>query len=159
MRGIERCFMQQAIRFVAVGLFTTTVDYIIYELCLVFLLGGNAELASFASMMSGTISTFVAFFMHKNVTWKAKQVRRANILRFFGWNAILVLLVRPNLIEMLGCLDFIYQLAFNICQFIHLNFSWDFVKSTGIYAIMTVIIMVVNFMVYDKFVFGEHKKK
>ena len=49
----------------------------------------------------------------------------------------------------------LYQLAFNICQFMHIPFSFEFVASTGNFVLMTGVTMVVNFLVYDRFVFGK----
>ena len=51
--------------------------------------------------------------------------------------------------------DPLYNLAFNICQFLHIPFSYEFVESTGIFVLLTAVVMVINFLVYDKFVFGR----
>ena len=149
---------QRAGRFVVVGAGITLFDYLVYELLVMVFFGGNTEKATIASIISGTIATFVAYAAHKRITWKARNVGRVETIRFFIWNVITMWLVRPLLTAGAGLLDPLYGFVQGLLNFVQIPFSFDFVKSTGIFCLTTVVIMILNYLVYDNFVFGSKNK-
>ena len=67
--------------------------------------------------------------------------------------------VRPLLTMFFGLFGFLYKFAFDICQSIGIGFSYEFVETTGNYVLMTAVVMIINFLVYDRFVFGTKREK
>ena len=53
----------------------------------------------------------------------------------------------------------LYEFAYNICTAIHLPFTYEFVLTTGAFALTSIVTMILNFLFYDKFVFGKTNKK
>ena len=157
--GVKKETKQKAGRFIIVGTGITVFDYLVYEVLVMLFFGGDTEKATIASIISGTVATFVAYLAHKNITWKARQVGKAEIIRFFIWNIITMWIVRPLLTAGAGLLDLLYGLAQGIFNFIMIPFSFEFVKSTGIFCLTTAVIMILNYLVYDNFVFGQKNRK
>lgn len=79
-------------------------------------------------------------------------------MRFFIWNALLAILISPALTQLFSFFTPLYELAFNITNAIHLSFSYEFILTTGAFALTSVVIMVLNFLFYDKFVFQRNKQ-
>ena len=130
------------ITFVFAGVCITLFDFIIYNVViLVFKWVANVLLL--AACTSGAFATLLAYFLHKNFTWKDRKTNRRTILYFFTWNIILVLLVRPILVWFFELIGGFYE------------FSFDFIRSTGIYGLMSVVTMTLNFIGYEKIVFGQ----
>lgn len=150
--------MKRVFKFLGVGLTITVIEYIIYTLLMMVVFGGNVEMAPVATMISGTIATIVAFIMHSKITWRERNPGKYGIIKFFAWNILLVALIRPGLAAFFELLTGLYQFAFMIVEGIHLPFSYDFVESTGIYVLMTAVTMTLNFICYEKVVFGTKIK-
>ena len=114
-----------------------------------------------ATLISGAISIFVGYYLHSRFTWKDRKVGKKQLGKFFIWNVVMNIAVRPLLTMFFGLFGFLYKIAFDICQGIGINFSYEFVETAGNYVLMTAVVMVINFLVYDRFVFGEskHEKK
>lgn len=150
--------MKRVLKFVGVGLGVTIVEYIIYTILMMTLFGGNAEMAPLATGISGAIAMIVAFLMHSKITWQERDPGKIGVVKFFAWNILLVALIRPGLAAFFELLVGLYQFAFMIVEAIHIPFSYDFVQSTGIYVLTTAVSMVLNFICYEKIVFGTKVK-
>ena len=144
--------MQKILKFAGVGIIATLIDYIVYQIALNVIFGGNL---TFSAVFSGVVSTFAAYVMHNNITWKTRDPGRWGIVKFFLWNFFVVAAVRPVLVWIFGLLTGLYQFAFGICEFLHIPFSYEFVASTGVYVLMTAVTMTLNFIFYEKLVFGK----
>lgn len=145
--------MKRAGTFAWVGIILTAIDYAICE-ALVLLFFKNASDTSVASLISGAVATVVAFFMHSRITWKDRKITTSNIIKFFVWNVVVFLMLRPLL--MMGINYMV--------EFVRSSFGWDgvaynFIASTGAFALSTLVTMVMNYLFYDKFVFNKEKKK
>ena len=147
-------------RYLIFGVLNTAVNYGIYE-ALALLVFTAEEQLWIATLISGFISIFVGYYLHSKFTWRDRKVGKKELGKFFIWNVVMNIAVRPALTWFfgLGVFDFLYQFAFNICQAIGIGFTYEFVQTTGNYVLMTAVVMVINFLVYDKFVFGEKKAK
>ncbi len=150
--------MKKAFKFVGVGLAITVIEYIIYSLLMMLMFGGNTEMAPLATGLSGTVAMIVAFIMHSKITWKERDPGKFGVVKFFAWNILLVALIRPGLAAFFELPIGLYQFAYMITSAIHLPFSYDFVESTGIYVLVTAVTMVLNFICYEKVVFGTKVK-
>jgi len=149
--------IKQKGKYLVFGLLNTGINYAIYE-ALALLVFKEENQLWIATLISGAISIFVGYFLHSHFTWKEREVGKKQLGKFFIWNVIMNLAVRPLLTSFFGLFGFLYRFAYDICQGIGINFSYEFVESTGNYVLMTAVVMVINFLVYDRFVFGKAKK-
>ena len=151
--------MNKIFKFVGVGITVTLIDYLVYSFVMMVLFGGNTDLVWLGSIISGVAGTIAAYILHSNITWRGRDPGKYGVLKFFGWNILLVAAIRPLLTLFFGLLDGLYEFAFMITDGIGIPFTFEFVESTGIYVLMTAVIMVLNFLFYDRVVFGEVKHK
>ncbi len=145
---------KRAGKYVIVGICVTIFNYILYAVFANFIIKNN-DLIWLSSFISTAITTIVAYLAHSRITWKERHVTKYSILRFFIWNAMLAIAISPLLTQLFGYLTPLYDFAYHICTAIHLPFSYDFVLTTGAFALTSLVIMVLNFLFYDKFVFGK----
>lgn len=145
---------KQAGKYFVFGMTNTIIGYAIYEVLALTVFRG--DLLPAASAVSGFIGIFTGYFLHSRFTWKGREIGKKVLGKFFIWN-VFMFLVKPLLTAFfrLGVFVWLYTLAFNICQFLHIPFSFEFVSSTGNFVLMTAVTMVVNFLIYDRFVFGK----
>ena len=144
-------------KFIGVGVACTIIDYVVYSLVVMLFFGGNTDQAWLATIISGIVATFAAYELHSHITWKTSDPGKYGIIKFFAWNALLVAAIRPALTFIFGLLTGFYQFAFMISDGINLPFSYEFVESTGIFVLMTVVTMILNFLFYNRIVFGKAK--
>ncbi|MDO5480805.1 MAG: GtrA family protein [Candidatus Saccharibacteria bacterium] len=151
---------KKVVTFAAVGAALTVLDFLIYNIVLQVFYNGNADGASVAGMISGVLATIVAYFAHNNITWKARKPRKYGVAWFFGWNILMATGVRPVILWFFGLVFFsrIYDFAFSIISWLNIPLDYEIVKSTGVYVLMTCVVMVLNYTFYEKLVFGEKKK-
>ena len=142
------------ITFVVAGICITLFDFIVYNV-VILLFKWVANVLLLAACASGAFATLLAYFLHKNFTWKDRKTNRRTILYFFAWNIALVLLVRPILVWFFESIGGFYEFCFEISNWLRLPFSFDFIRSTGIYGLMSVVTMTLNFIGYEKIVFGQ----
>ena len=144
-------------RFIVVGLILTIINYILYAI-LANLIFNNANLLWLSILISTTITTFLAYLLHSKITWKERPPHKTGIYRFFIWNFLIALAINPLLTQLFGYLTPLYEFAYNFSSSINLPFTFEFVQSTGAFCITTIITMILNFLFYDKFIFGKAKK-
>lgn len=149
--------MNKIFKFVGVGVTCTIIDYAVYSLAMMLLFGGDTNLAWLATVISGVVATFAAYEMHSHITWKTSDPGKYGIIKFFAWNILLVIAIRPALTFIMGLLTGLYQFAFMISDGIGLPFSYEFVESTGIFVLMIAVTMVLNFLFYNRIIFGTPK--
>lgn len=148
---------KHAVRFIFVGVALTVFNYVVYSL-LANLIIKNSDLLWLSTLISTFTTTIVAYFMHSRITWKERTVTRASVYKFFIWNLLLTFPIGPGLTQFFSLFTPLYELAFNICQALHLDFTYTFVQSTGAFVLTTAVTMILNFLLYDKFVFGQSQK-
>ncbi len=150
--------MKRIIKFIGVGFTNTLIGYIVYTLLMMAAFAGNAEMAPLATGLSGAVATIVAFILHSKITWRERDPGKLGVIKFFIWNILSAILIRPALAALFELPVGLYQFAYMITSAMHLPFNYDFVQSTGIYVGLTVVTMVLNFICYEKFVFGAKVK-
>ena len=153
----ENTLINRILKFTGVGITCTIVDYALYSLFAVVIFGGNPNLYWLATMISGTVATFAAYMLHSHITWKERDPGKYGIVKFFAWNILLVIAIRPVLTFIFGILTGLYQFAFMITDGIGLPFSYEFVESTGIFVMMIAVTMVLNYLFYNRIIFGAVK--
>jgi len=144
-------------KYLIFGLLNTAINYGMYEALALLVFKEENNQLWIATLVSGTISIFVGYFLHSKFTWKDRKVGKKQLGKFFVWNVVMNIAVRPLLTLFFGLFGSLYKFAFDVCQTIGIGFSYEFVESTGNYILMTAVVMVINFLIYDKFVFGEAK--
>lgn len=146
------------VRYLVSGVTATVVDYGVYEL-LVLLVFRSANGAAASASIAGVIGIFVAYFLHSRLTWREREPGRFGVAKFVLWNLAVMVGLRPILVTMLGWMGWLYDWVYSVCGWMGVGFSHDFVTSTGIYILMTMITAVLNFLFYDRVVFGKKDKR
>ena len=147
-----------ATRYVFVGIFLTVFNYVLYTIISNLIIKNN-DLLWLSTLISTLITTIVAYLMHSKITWKERNITKTAIYKFFIWNLLLTFPIGPGLTQFFSLFTFAYDFVFNICQNIGLDFSYDFIQSTGAFVLTTAVTMIMNFLLYDKFVFGKTNHK
>lgn len=145
-----------ATRYFFVGLGVTLFNYVLYSI-LANLIVRNNDLLWLSSLIGTVITTLVAYLLHSRITWKERQVTKTAIIKFFIWNACLAIAISPALTQLFSLLTPVYQLAYNIFAALHLPFSYEFTLSTGAFGFTCIVTMILNFLFYDRFVFGKNR--
>lgn len=145
------------VRYLISGISATVIDYLVYEVLILTVLG--TDLLWLATAIAGLVSTFAAFFLHSHLTWIDRDPGKYGIVKFFIWNVAVMILCRPVVVTLFSGLTGLYEWAFSVSQWLRLPFSYDFVFSTGTYVLVTLVIMTLNYIFYDKFVFSSKDAK
>ena len=145
---------RHAIRYFFVGVSITIFNYVLYAI-LSNLIIKNHDLLWLSSLISTVITTIVAYFAHSKITWKDRDISQSSIIKFFIWNALLALIISPSFTQFFSLFTPLYKFAFDLTSILHLPFSYDFVLTTGAFAFTSIVIMIINFLFYDKFVFPK----
>ncbi len=147
---------KRVIRYFFLGLLNTAIGYGVYEAFALTLF--KDERLWIATLISGVVSVFTGYFIHSHYTWKERKLGKEQAFRFLIWNIITAVAIKPVLTSIFELMNFLYKFAHSIFEAMHIPFSYDFVKSTGVFVLITAVIMVINFLVYDRFVFGKKKE-
>lgn len=146
------------LKFFFVGAGLTLCQFLIYTFIARVFLNSNDSLW-IASMVSYIIATFLGYFAHSRITWKERRPTKAGVINFFIWNFSTALIIGPLFTRFFGLFTPLYELAHNISSTINLPFDYAFVESTGIFALTTIVTMILNYFFYDRLVFGTKTKK
>ena len=107
--------MKQKGKYLIFGLLNTGVNYGIYEALALLVFTAENQLW-LATLISGAISIFVGYFLHSKFTWKDREVGKKQLGKFFIWNVVMNVAVRPLLTMFFGLFEFLYQFAFEVCR-------------------------------------------
>ena len=157
---------RHATRYFFIGIAVTIFNYVTYTLLnLIFLDikifdgtdNGNKQYLWLTSLVGTAITTVVAFILHSKITWRERNVTKSSIIRFCIWNAIITVAIAPGFTQLFSFFTPLYDLAYNICQALHLPFTYGFVLTTGTFVLTSAVIMILNFLFYDRIVFPKSK--
>ena len=149
---------QHVIRFTIIGIVLTLFNFILYSV-LANLIFKNDNLLWLASLIGTLVSTILAYILHSKITWKERPISKTAIYKFFLWNLALAFIFYPALTQLFSLITPLYEFAYNLFQNMQIPFSYDFVLSTGSFVLASTITMIINFLFYDKFVFGKKTKE
>lgn len=147
---------KHALRYLIVGICVTLFNYALFAI-LSNLIIKNNDLIWLSNFIATAITTIVAYFAHSKITWKERTVTKHSVIRFFIWNAMLTIAIAPGFTQLFSLFTPLYEFTYNIASAIHLPFSYEFVLTTGAFVLNSIVIMILNFLFYDKFVFGKKK--
>ncbi len=144
---------QHASRYLVVGTSIAVFNYGFYTI-LANLIINNNDLLWLSSLISTVVTTIIAYLLHSKITWKERPITKASLYKFFIWNAILSV-ISPLLTQFFSLFTPLYELAYNICVNLGIPFSYEFVFSTGAFILTAIVTTIINFFLYDRFVFGK----
>ena len=144
-------------KYVIIGIILTICSFTIYTFLARIVINNNIFLW-IASAISCIFATILAYFLHSKITWQERPVTKHGRLMFFVWNGLSAIAIAPFFTWLFGFTTPIYELAYNIFTTIHIPFDYSFVESTGIFCLTTLVTMVLNYLFYDKLVFGDSVK-
>ena len=148
---------KHAVRYLIVGILVTGFNYALFAILSNLIIQDN-NLIWLSNFIATAITTIVAYLAHSRITWKERNVTRHSIIKFFIWNAIITIAIAPGFTQLFSLFTPLYEFAHNITSAIHLPFSYEFVLTTGAFVLNSIVIMILNFLFYDKFVFGKKDK-
>lgn len=148
---------QHATRYFFVGVGVTIFNYILFTILSNLIIKDN-NLLWLSSLIATVITTIVAYIAHSKITWKERHVAKSSIIRFFVWNALLAIIISPALTQLFSFLTPLYGFAYNIATAIHLPFNYEFILTTGVFVLTSLVIMILNFLFYDRFVFPKSQR-
>ena len=145
---------QKFFKYAVVGVTVSLFDFIIYSIIAGLFL---SDVLWIATAISGTLAAILAYILHSNITWKTRDPGKYGVIKFFIWNGMTMLMIRPILALILASFTWLYKFVFDICQAIGLPFDYNFIKNTGVWVLSILIVAGLNFLVYNRFVFGKEK--
>ena len=144
-------------KFIIIGIILTIFNFLVYTFIGRVILNNN-DLLWLDSMVSYALATILAYILHSKITWKERHVTKTSVLMFFLWNGITAFLISPFFTWLFGFLTPFYQSIHQLCANLNLPFDYNFVESTGIYLLVAIVTLILNYLFYDKLVFGTSKK-
>lgn len=148
---------QHAIRYFFVGVGITLFNYVLFAIIANLIIKNN-DFLWLSNLIATAVTAIVAFIAHSKITWKERNVTKHSIIRFFIWNAIIAFAIAPVLTQLFGLLAPLYEFVFHIFEALHIPFSYEFTLTTGAFALNSIVIMIINFLFYDRFVFGKNNQ-
>lgn len=145
---------RHASRFFVIGVILAIFNYGLYAI-IANLIINNANLLWLSSFIASAFTTILAFILHSQITWKERNPGKTGIYKFLIWNVILTVIINPGLTQLFGYCTPLYDLTYNITTAMHIPFTYEFIQSTGAFVLTAIITMIINFLFYDKFVFGK----
>ena len=143
-------------KYTIIGAILTVINFIIYTILIRTIFNNNNDLLWLVSLISCTITAIIAYFLHSRITWREQNPGKTGMAKFLIWNILIAIAVSPFLTWIFSLISPLYQIAFNVISFIHLPFDYDFVQSTGTFCLTTLCTMILNYLFYDKVVFGDN---
>ena len=147
---------KHATRYLILGIAIAIFNYLLYAILSNLIFKDNS-LIWLSTLISTTISTFLAFLLHSKITWKERKITKSAKYKFFVWNLTGAFIIGPLLTQLFSFLTPLYEFTYNIFQTIHIPFSYEFTLTTGAFILTSIVTMILNFLFYDKFVFGKSK--
>ena len=140
--------------FLSVGIVNTLLDFGFYTLLTGVFFEQESQIA-IAGLISGTFALLIAFLTHGLITWRGAHLSRQALIRFFIFTGFGMWVIRPLLLSLFIKLSGVYRAADQLLDKVGVNFSYDFVANTGAFGLMLAILLVYNYVVYERYVFTK----
>lgn len=147
----------RASKYTIIGILLTLINFVIYTI--IAQIVQNSDFLWLISMVSYALTAVIAYILHSRITWRERHPGKSGVCLFFLWNFISAFLISPVCTELFTHITPVYVFAFNISSALHLPFDYYFVESTGVFCFTCFVTMVLNYLCYDKLVFGKFKTK
>ena len=140
-------------KYTFVGIILTVFNFGLYTI--IARLMGNNDFLWLDTFISTAATTILAYILHSKITWKERSPGKSGIYKFFIWNALCAVIIGPFFTWLFTLITPLYDFTFDISQALNLPFEYEFIQSTGAFVLTAIITMILNFLFYDKFVFGK----
>lgn len=138
--------------FLAVGALNTLLDFLFYTF-LVFTFFPESRDIWIVGVISGVAALILAYTTHQLITWRDHPASKLTIVKFVIVTGIGLWIIRPILLLWFIGFSGLYS---SLCTLVEpFGLSYDFTTSTGAFILMVIVVMIYNFLAYDKFVFTE----
>lgn len=138
--------------FLGVGILNTLLDFLFYTFLIVIFFQNNSEIW-IVGLISGTFALVCAYFTHKLITWRDHPASKLTLIKFIIVTGFGLWIVRPLLLSWFITFTGLYKVIHGIIQ--PLGFSLEFVSATISFGFMVIIVMIYNYISYDKIVFNK----
>lgn len=145
---------RRPIIFLAVGIFNTLADFLVFTLITQTIFEQNIALAGF---LSGTLALLVAYATHSKVTWRERSMSRISILKFFVVTGFGMWVIRPTLLLIFSRMVTAFDFSHKISSSLGLPFNYGFIVNSISFCLMVIVILIYNYLSYDRLVFNETK--
>lgn len=149
---------KHAIRYLIIGTSLAIFNYAFYAV-LSNLIIKNNDLIWLSSFIASAATTVLAYILHSKITWKERPISKTAIYKFLIWNILLTIAINPILTQVFSFITPLYKFAYNIFQTLHVPFSYEFTLTTGAFILTAIVTTIMNFFLYDRFVFGKAKNQ
>ena len=143
-------------KFAIIGIILALFNFLIYTFLARVIMNTN-ELLWLDSIIAYLLATVLAYILHSKITWKERYPGKSGIIKFFLWNCITAIIISPLFTWIFQKITPLYEFVFNISTSINLPFDYNFIESTGVFILTTCVTMILNYLFYDKLVFGKTK--
>lgn len=144
-------------KFAIIGAILALCNFAVYTFLARVVFNSN-ELLWLDSIISYALATILAYILHSKITWKERPVTKRGIFMFFVWNGVTAIIISPFFTWLFGFITPLYEFIHNICVSLSIPFDYNFVESTSIFCLTTCVTMILNYIFYDKLVFGGNHK-
>lgn len=158
MKSAKTTTTKRISKFAIIGIILALFNFLIYTFLARVIFNSN-ELLWLDSIISYTLATILAYILHSRITWQERPVTTHGIIMFFVWNGITAIAISPFCTWLFTFITPFYEFIFQISTTIHLPFDYNFIESTTIFIIVNAITMILNYLFYDRLVFGKTKSK
>lgn len=149
---------KHATRYLIIGVSLALFNYGLYTI-LSNLIIKNNDLIWLSTFIATGFTTVLAYILHSRITWKERPISKTAIYKFFIWNIMLTVVINPLLTQLFSYITPLYDFAFNIISSLNIPFSYEFVLTTGAFVLTTIITTIMNYFLYDRFVFGKSESQ
>ena len=147
---------KHASRYLIIGIILAIFNYATYSIIANLIIKNN-DLLWLSSFIASALTTILAYILHSKITWKERSPGKTGIYKFLIWNLILTIAINPGLTQLFSLFTPLYEFAHSIFAALHLPFSYEFTLTTGAFVLTAIVTMILNFLFYDRFVFGKPK--
>ena len=145
---------KRAGRYLIIGTTLTIFNYASYAV-LANLIIDNNNLLWLSAFISTALTTILAYILHSKITWKERHPDKIGVYNFFIWNILLTVIIHPFFTQIFSYITPLYDFTFNLTSSMHIPFTYEFILTTGAFALTAIVTMILNYLFYDKFVFGK----
>ncbi len=143
---------RHASRYLIVGITLTIFNFVFYTI-LANLIFNDSNLLWLSTLISTLATTILAYLLHSKITWKERPLTKTAIYKFFIWNLATALIISPTLTWLFTFFSALYDFLFTVSSLLFFPFSHDFVESTSVFVLTTLVTMILNYIFYDRLVF------
>lgn len=147
---------RHAVKYALVGVVITLFDFVVYTV-LVRLVFRTNDYLEVSTAIATVLATILAYILHSRITWRDRKPAKFGIAKFFLWNGIVAIGLKPFVAWVAGMWTGLYQFALSVSEWLRLPFDYETIEYLGVYGIATLVIMVLNYFFYDKLVFGSSR--